>query len=542
MKEITRIHIAKISYEIEVDAKKTLEAYMKSLEAYSDDEEMINDVEIRMTELLAERGVKKDGVIGKDDVVALKVQLGEPRDFMGEGDIAVGPDEEDTFEADSSRKLYRDTDNAVLGGVLSGIGAFFKINPVWVRLIFILLALASLGTMVLVYIVLWIAVPPARTAADKLQMSGRPVTLHSIREINESEMNRPDSEDAGGRRVLTMLLGIASVGAASLAAVITAGATMAALFGGQHYLFEGGTGSRYVVAAFILAVVSGVLLTTLFILTAYASFAQKMTRRVLVAICIVIVAGLVSFGAALGTVQYGSLQRNYFVDANTRTQGVPLPEVVKNAKSIEIDSKGVLVKYVATTASFHANVRGIATNTSGLPKVTASVDGTVLRVSVQKQKDDACVSIGWWCQDATPTLEIYGPTLDQLTAKDDSMAEYKTDSQKNLTVTTGNNASVTLLPGTVDSVTVDEGQASVVSLTRATVSRVKVSIKSSSNFEAGTVQSLDVADQQSCPSDSSSRVSVWNVTSGSLVVNGNQQAVKKINTGCTKLVIEKGEE
>src|SRR5690606_2089133 len=135
MKEITRIHIAKTPYDIELAAKKSLAAYMKALEAYSEDAEIIEDVELRITEILAERGIQKGGVITEADVRALKEQLGDPSEFMGEGDMAVGPE----TTSDGSRKLFRDTDHALLGGVLSGIAAFFKINPLWVRLLFIIL-------------------------------------------------------------------------------------------------------------------------------------------------------------------------------------------------------------------------------------------------------------------------------------------------------------------------------------------------------------------------------------------------------------------
>ncbi len=94
MNEVTRIHIAKTAYDIEIAAKKQLEKYIKSLEAYTQDSDVLTDIEIRMTEILGERGVKPGGVISSDDVSALRKQLGEPYEFAdGEGDIAVGPEE-----------------------------------------------------------------------------------------------------------------------------------------------------------------------------------------------------------------------------------------------------------------------------------------------------------------------------------------------------------------------------------------------------------------------------------------------------------------
>ncbi len=128
MKEITRIHIAKVAYDIELDAKKDIQHYIGALERYAEDQEILDDIEIRITELLAERGVAAGAVIAKDDVAAVRTQLGEPREFAPEGGPAAVADVE-TTEA-SPRRLYRDRDAAVLGGVLAGIGRFFRIDHI----------------------------------------------------------------------------------------------------------------------------------------------------------------------------------------------------------------------------------------------------------------------------------------------------------------------------------------------------------------------------------------------------------------------------
>ena len=82
MKDITRIHIAKVPYSIELTAKKNLEKYIAALEAYTSDTELLEDIEIRMTELLLERNVKQEDVISDKDITAIRAQLGEPKDFM----------------------------------------------------------------------------------------------------------------------------------------------------------------------------------------------------------------------------------------------------------------------------------------------------------------------------------------------------------------------------------------------------------------------------------------------------------------------------
>lgn len=538
MKEVTRIHIAKIPYEIEVGAKKEFEQYLKALENYSGDADILTDVEIRITEILEERGVKKNDVITMADIETLKEQLGEPREFKTDDGIAS--DDVQEPNGDTNRKLFRDTDRAVFGGVLAGVAAFFKVNPAVVRILFIIVALASFGTALLVYAVLWIAVPPARTAADKLQMAGRSVTVESIREFNESDEGKKDVQAGASRRVALVILGIFSVVGACIAAMATLTAAFAVFFGSQHYVIEAGTGARYLVSAFGLAVTSGTLLTVLFILSAYASFAQKLTKRVLVSICVVIVAGLVTFGGAIGLAKYGSYQHNYYVDANTRSQTVSLPAATRSVSSLMLDSDGVQVKYFATDSTPYAQLHAVVKNEADLPSVQMRIEGKTLHVSATQKQNDTCRKTLWWCGDSQPTLEIHGPMLAMLSADNNSMIEYQTNSQESMRLSAKDNAAVTVLPGTIKSLTVQEGSDSVVSLTQATVYALSVTnIGSSSNLEAGTVRSLDVKDEGSCPSHvRSARVSVWKITDGGLTFNGQKKSAATMDSGCTEIDIE----
>ena len=76
-----------------------------------------------------------------------------------------------------------DTEHGLIGGVCAGIAAYFGINPLWVRLIAIISPFMSFGTAVLVYVVLWLSIPEARTASDKLRMRGEPITLDSLKQL-----------------------------------------------------------------------------------------------------------------------------------------------------------------------------------------------------------------------------------------------------------------------------------------------------------------------------------------------------------------------
>jgi phage shock protein PspC (stress-responsive transcriptional regulator) len=535
MKEVTRIHIAKTSYDIETSAKKILETYLKTLEAYSDDTDIIEDIEIRITEILLERGVKKNGVITEADVKALKQQLGEPHEFMGEGDIAIGAVKSEQEDDDVSRKLYRNTDNAVFGGVLSGIAAFFKINPVWVRLIFILVAFASFGTAILVYIVLWIAVPPAKTAADKLQMTGRPVTITSIRELNENEAGKLTDSNANvnPRRVATVLSGIACVFGALGAASLTLIGAFAVAFG-RHGIFEN-PGSGFFIAAYVLAIVSGTLLTVLFILLAYASFAQKMTKRVLISVSVVIVLGLATFGTAVGLTQYGSVRYDNLVKANTHDTVIAFPSEGKNVTGINIDAPGIDVQYIVDPLRVSASMRAISENAKD-GTATLSVEGKTLKLKATKVRSDMCVAL--WCDSPQQVVTIYGPALEQIATSQKSDIEYRPMVQQQLAIHTSESSDVTITKGSIDTLTIDASDGSEVSASGAAVAHVQATVKSGATLEFGTIESLALTDQKACPSNSLSSIEVWKVSGGTIMLNDVATEAKSKTLNCTRLSVE----
>jgi phage shock protein PspC (stress-responsive transcriptional regulator) len=536
MKEISRIHIAKISYDIEVAAKKTLENYMKALEAYSNDAEIINDIEIRITEILSDRGVNKNDVISAADVTALKQQLGEPSEFMSDGDIALGPDE---TSGESTRKLYRNTDAAVLGGVLSGVAAFFKINPLWARLVFIVLLFVSFGTAILVYIVLWIAIPPARTAADKLQMEGKPVTVGSIRALNESEVaKQPARNSTNVRRVATLLIGIACIISATLTVIALVVVAIAASFGDWR-LLSGDPSEGLILAAFILAYISGLLLTILFVLGAYASFSQKVTRRVLVSICVVVVLGLASFGTAIGLVEYRSLQRQQQIEANMRETTLAVPAGLENATSLVVDDiQGLKVTYIVTADQPKATLKSVVQEGTATPEVSVSFNDKVLKISAQKTSKNMCEPL-WWCGRADMGVTVYGPAMPHLAVNRDANLTYQAGEQNELRISADKDSSVVLSAGNIETLKVTAKEDAVLTAYDATVRHLNADMRMSANLEFGTVETLVVTDANSCPARMrEARVSVMNVTSGTMTMNGAAMPAQTTESGCSEITIE----
>jgi phage shock protein PspC (stress-responsive transcriptional regulator) len=138
--------------------------------------------------------VARDDVITSGDVKAIRKQLGEPRDF---GDDEDSPELED--EPRSERKYYRDTDNAVLGGVMAGLAAYMGWDVTLLRVLAVVLAIVpSWGTLVIVYIVVWICAPAARTVSEKMTMRGEAINLDSIK---QSAKKFGEKAEAAGREM-----------------------------------------------------------------------------------------------------------------------------------------------------------------------------------------------------------------------------------------------------------------------------------------------------------------------------------------------------
>lgn len=190
MKKTLTVNISGIVFHIDEDAYSKLERYLTSIRKhFNKDEgcdEIISGIEGRIAEMFQERTKDHRQVVTLEDVNEVIRQLGEPEEISG------GKDREDenrqTYEEPETvkgpKRLYRDPDNKYIGGVCGGMGAFFQIDPTWIRLLFILAIFAGFG--LLLYIILWIVIPKARTTADRLEMRGEKVNLSNIeRSIKE---------------------------------------------------------------------------------------------------------------------------------------------------------------------------------------------------------------------------------------------------------------------------------------------------------------------------------------------------------------------
>ncbi len=179
MKRTYTINISGNLFHIEEDAYETLQKYLQKLKAHfgnsAEGREILADIEGRIAELFNEkvRGDAKIVTLGLVEEVVLI--MGTPEDFIEEERQEAAS----AFTGKVKKRLYRHPETRVLAGVCGGLGNYFKIDPVLVRIIFVVLFFAN-GVGLLAYIILWIAVPKARTAAQKLEMRGEEVNITNI--------------------------------------------------------------------------------------------------------------------------------------------------------------------------------------------------------------------------------------------------------------------------------------------------------------------------------------------------------------------------
>lgn len=551
MKEITRIHIAKTPYDIESQAKKELEKYTHNLELYAEDSNLLEDIEIRITEILSDRGVERDGVISTEDIAAVRDQLGEPRDFLGEGDMAIGtiPDLDDTNR--KNRRLYRDTDTAIIGGVMSGIAKYFNVDPIWLRLAFLVLLIMSFGAAFVVYAVLWIVVPPARTAAEKLELSGKPVTLASIKDLND----RLATEGPRDNKSVRFMQNILAYGASALFAIGAICSLIATAWGAAGIFL--GTSFEPLArvlpdnswewqVAYVLFVLSGLLLTTLFTLISYAFFRKKATKRLGTALIFIVLAGIITFTAGATTVWYKSWQENSRIYDSRYTKTINLPDKFSQASSLTIDTgqvnlgwgdiADVAVEYIVETNGRPRYEITLDASTSNLqPNVTFNDDGSkaVLSMTAKERKHRNI----FYSQNSH--IKVYGPAMDEVFVETGSLLYYNPNSQNNLHVN-ANGGTFEATGGTYKNVTVNSQDVASIILSNATVENLSTNI-AGGYVTAGVVRSLTVVQRDICPANSGlsnqNRIVVSSVVSNTLSYNGVKRPAETISSACGEVII-----
>jgi phage shock protein PspC (stress-responsive transcriptional regulator) len=189
MDKTIKINLGGTLFQIDEEAYKILRGYLQDitnrLRNTPGAAETVEDVELRIAEIFQSQGATA-GVISKDNVEAMMAIIGKPEDFETGGEERT--DTGSSFRPGTPKKLYRNPDDQIISGVSSGLGAFLNIEPVWVRLLFVVFT-CFFGIGFFVYVALWIALPRASTDYQKREMYGRDDYISFLRKRNPDRVH-----------------------------------------------------------------------------------------------------------------------------------------------------------------------------------------------------------------------------------------------------------------------------------------------------------------------------------------------------------------
>lgn len=191
MKQILNINLGGYPVTIDTDAYEHLSKYLDAIERHFKEsdasEEILSDIEGRMAELFKEN-IHPRTIVTMPDVKAAIDIMGTPDMFGAEAmddeePIVSGKKKKKQKTASGfnpGKRLFRDPDDKLLGGVSSGLAAYLGVaDPIWIRIIFIVFTLAGFAS-IPIYFILWIVMPVAKTSSDRLAMKGEPINVESI--------------------------------------------------------------------------------------------------------------------------------------------------------------------------------------------------------------------------------------------------------------------------------------------------------------------------------------------------------------------------
>jgi len=197
MKKTLTVNISGQVFHIDEDAYRVLNDYLQSIKQHFSKtrggDEIYTDIEARIAEMLKERMQQNKEVITIEDISQVIQTIGDPGEFGTDTEEQSTTGKQD-INVKSVKRLYRDPDHAMLGGVCSGLAAYFHTDVVWFRLGFAVAAIVGFGAPVLVYLVLWIVVPEANTLTEKLEMKGEKVNLSNISQSVREEIEKVKSK------------------------------------------------------------------------------------------------------------------------------------------------------------------------------------------------------------------------------------------------------------------------------------------------------------------------------------------------------------
>lgn len=194
MNKTININLAGLFFHIDEDAYNRLQKYLnavrRSFSGTHGSEEIMSDIEARIAELFLEKRANELQVISIAHVEEVINIMGQPEDYEVDEDIFEESKSykknKDGAQPPFKRPLFRDTLNGYVGGISAGLGHFAGINPIWVRVLWVISLFPSGGFSILLYLLLWVIVKDAVTTNERLSMMGKEVNISNIGEKVQS--------------------------------------------------------------------------------------------------------------------------------------------------------------------------------------------------------------------------------------------------------------------------------------------------------------------------------------------------------------------
>ena len=420
METTVQIHIASTMFLCTTDAYERLSSYLERLRRHFEHEterdEIMRDIESRIAEKLLEQ---KRPLVTQDNVATVIAEIGEATELDDDA-----PRESET---PSGRRLYRDTDTALIAGVASGIAAYFNISALVVRLIFAFSVFFG-GTGFVVYLILWLVVPEAKTAAQKLEMHGKAVTFETIRSAVKTRIAE-DIEHGTARRLSESVRTIVQNIFRLIAKVAGVFATVGAFMGLLALTIFGGivlTNWNAPYNDIPFREVSSQLLLAILFIAGYVAIAIPLIFIFVLGYRLLrernIIPTAVGFGLigawSLALVFVGVSGVKIAGDYYTYTETNPAFAVATETRELEafehliVDGARIDVRHGDT---FSATIEGTSRDIASA--VFAAEDGT-LTVRTVEPTTEACI----FCDHSSPTIVLMVPSVASIAVKNGSVS------------------------------------------------------------------------------------------------------------------------
>lgn len=431
MKEFTNIHLARTPFMIEPEARRQLADYLEDVQAaLGGTEDDMMEIELRIIEILHEHGVHKEQVIIQRDVNAIMQQLGSPSVFYSSIDEeAQARRSQDSHKplgfwgnvrhrfalTDSGRRLMRDTNNAVLSGVLAGISARYNIPLTLLRILVVLASVVSMGLLLPEYIILAAVIPPTKSTADRLALKGLPLTRANL----QREAFKPVATPLG--ILILRIIGIVILLGALVTITSSTANVLIALAHGNLLAEIPAAHHGFAIVSVILGVCLAICLFISAVLGIIALQRGKLPKGMRNTIIACLVASGIIFAAitslVLAMTHTINTERRHAVEQTKEQTTVQLAGLA-DAKSLTVTGQNgkqishIGYKEVEASKEPYIEITSLRGQKTLTATASAEEDGTRLALAY----DGACNDLftGDTCEEEV-SATIYGPKLSSLT-------------------------------------------------------------------------------------------------------------------------------